>query len=60
MFKPYSLAFSTNFGGNVMLIVAFLPLILMQTIDLTFVVLYPVGTIENFTFVIEGHNALKH
>ena len=32
---------------------------LMDTIDLTFKVPYPAGTIENFTFIIEGHNPLK-
>jgi hypothetical protein len=32
---------------------------LMDTIDLTFIVPYPTETIENFTFIIEGHNPLK-
>ncbi len=32
---------------------------LMDTIDLTFIMPYPTETIENFTFIIEGHNPLK-
>lgn len=32
---------------------------LMDTIDLTFIVPYPTEMIENFTFIIEGHNPLK-
>ena len=32
---------------------------LMDTIDLTFIMPYPAETIENFTFIIEGHNPLK-
>lgn len=33
---------------------------LMDTIDLTFIMPYPAGTIENFTFIIEGHNPHKN
>jgi hypothetical protein len=32
---------------------------LMDTIDLTFIMPYPTETIENFTFIIEGHNPHK-
>jgi len=46
----FNLLFSDNYRTDTYL---------MDTIDLTFKVPYPTETIENFTFIIEGHNPLK-
>jgi hypothetical protein len=51
--------------GNVLLQLIFsddyrIDMYLMQTIDLTFIMPYPTETIQNFTFIIEGHNPLKN